>query len=415
MSYPDVLRRGEDFLSDYPRTLWWWNYASHATCFGMIMGSKFLLNVLYKPEVHHVDKLDAALARARAENRALLTVMNHMLVVDDPCFYAALPLRFHTDIDTIRWGFGAHNICFSNAALSWFFNLGRILGTKRFGEGPFQGSIDAAIRILSPDDTLDLEFSPGVKAEQPTLIQEVNGLKAPQPARGLFSSLFPQPDVHQLVKKVAPSAEAQNVLMRPLPFIRTKTSWFHVFPEGFVLQLEEPYNNSMRYFKWGVARLVLEATRAPIVMPIFAYGFEKIAPENAASEGIKRWLPSNLGAEVHITFGDPIDDEKIEGYRAKWRKLVKRFADPKNPNDMPERLRSGKEAQALRSDIAADLRDAVLAIRETTGHFRPEDPRFRSPAYWKEYTNLEGMSDPAVKFIGQNWAIKRLQKHLHKE
>lgn len=400
MSYPDVLKRGEDFLSDYPRDAPWWNFASHATCLGMILSSKLLLNILYKPEIHNIEKLDAALARARSENRSLLTVMNHMSVVDDPTFYAMLPWRYHRDVDTIRWGFGAHNICFSTPTLSAFFNLGKILGTKRFGEGPFQGSLDAAIRILSPDGTLDLEFAPWVSpSDKPTLIQEINNTVVPE-------------KVSDVAKLVKPSAESTNVLMSKSPFIRSKTSWFHVFPEGFVLQLKEPDNNSMRYFKWGVSRLILESTKAPVVVPIFAYGFEKIAPEDAADEGLKRWLPQNVGAEIHVHIGDAVSDEKIEMYRAEWRNLCKKYSDKDKPNDLSQELKEGKKAQYLRSELAAYLRGQVLGIRERLGMFNPESLKFRDPKFWKEYTRTEGLSDPEVNFIGKNWAIKRLQKHL---
>ncbi|KAK6197506.1 uncharacterized protein RJT21DRAFT_123324 [Scheffersomyces amazonensis] len=401
MSFQDVLKRGDDFLSEYPRRSAFWNYASHATCLAMILQSKLLLNVLYKPRLHNIEKLDVALTKAREEKRSLLTVMNHMSVVDDPTFFAALPMRFHLHVDDIRWGFGAHNVCFSNLAQSWFFNLGKILGTKRFGEGPFQGSLDAAIRILSPDDTLDLEFTPGVKdIEKPNLLQEINNL-GPKPKNS-----------QELVKFIKPSPESTNVLMSKSPFIRSKTSWFHIFPEGFVLQLEEPHHNSMRYFKWGVSRLILESTRAPVVVPVFAFGFEKIAPETTEDRGFRRWLPDNLGAEVHISIGEQFPDFKIEEYREKWRKLVKKYIDPKNPTDLTEELKTGKKAQKIRSDLAAELREAVLSIRESLGVFKPEDPRFKDPKFWKIFTSTEGMSDPDVKFSGLNWAIRRLQSHL---
>ncbi|CCG26014.1 Taz1 protein [Candida orthopsilosis Co 90-125] len=399
MSFQDVLKRGDEFLEEYPRTNPLWNYASHATCLFMITGSKIILNTLYKPFVHNIEKLDNALAKARLENRGLLTVMNHMSVVDDPAFYAALPWRYHLDIDTIRWGFGAHNICFSNVFQSWFFNLGKILGTKRFGEGPFQGSLDAAIRILSPDDTLDLEYAPGIKEEsKPIVLQTVN-------------NVYDKSNT-DLVKFIKPTPDSTNVLMSKSPFIRTKTSWFHVFPEGFVLQLQEPHNNSMRYFKWGVSRLILESTRAPVVVPIFTYGFEKVAPEDTAEEGIKRWLPANVGAEIHLTIGDAISDQKIEQYRQEWRKLVAKYIDKSNPTDLSEELKNGDKAQDLRSSLAAYLRDNVLQIRDTIPLLKPEDPRFKDPKFWKIYTNTEGMSNEDVKFVGKNWAIRRFQSHL---
>lgn len=132
----------------------------------------------------------------------------------------------------------AHNICFSNKALSWFFNLGKILGTKRFGEGPFQGSLDAAIRILSPDDTLDLEYMPGVKdIAKPTLLQEVNNLKLEKS--------------HNLVKFIKPTPESTNVIMSKSPFIRNKTSWFHVFPEGFCIAVARTASKLDALFQMG--------------------------------------------------------------------------------------------------------------------------------------------------------------------
>ena len=80
------FEKGDEFLNDYPRTNPFWNLASHATCLFMITGSKIILNTFYKPVLHNIERLDNALQRARDENRGLLTVMNHMSVVDDPHF-----------------------------------------------------------------------------------------------------------------------------------------------------------------------------------------------------------------------------------------------------------------------------------------------------------------------------------------
>lgn len=56
----------------------------------------------------------------------------------------------------------------------------------------------------------------------------------------------------------------------------------------------------------GVSRLILESTRTPIVVPLFSFGFEKVAPEDKSDVGFKRWLPSNFGAEIHICVGDQL-------------------------------------------------------------------------------------------------------------
>ena len=388
MSFQEVLQRGDEFLKEFPRQSLWWNIASHATCLSVLLPTKLVLNVLYRPYVHNIDKLDYALDKARRENRSLLTVMNHMSIVDDPTFYAALPMRFLSDLDTMRWGFGAENICFANSFTAWFFSLGKVLSAKRFGAGPFQTSLDAAIRVLSPDDTLSSDYFFGRDRDD-----EIRGTKKSQ-------------DKNEKGQK---TKDVSTTIGEP-PIRRSKTSWFHVFPEGYVLQLHAPHNNSMRYFKWGVSRLILESTRAPVVVPIYAYGFEKLAPENRVDDGFFSWFPSNIGSEVHINIGDPFPDEKVYQYREQWMKLCEAKKDPNNHSDLSNELKYGPEVKLLRSNLAAELRSSVLAIKDSLHIFYREDARFQYPEFWKAYTVTEGKNASDVKFVGRNWADKRLQK-----
>lgn len=168
----------------------------------------------------------------------------------------------------------------------------------------------------------------------------------------------------------------------------------------------------MRYFKWGVARMIMESTRAPIVVPIFSTGFEKIAPESAAETILERYLPQNFSAEVNITIGPPIDDALLQDYRDKWVKLCDKYHDPYNPTDLTHELKYGKEVKLLRSELAAKIREHVQSLRDNVRQFPPEDPRLKTPEFWKQYTATEGASAPEVKFIGKNWAIRRLQTGL---
>lgn len=377
MSLPDVLSRGDDFLAQYPRQSTFWQYASHGVCLLTVGVSKLVLSTCYNTKLNNFHRLEDAIDRSVKENRGLMTVMNHMSVVDDPFIWGVFPWRIYRDLDQIRWCLGAHNVCFQNKVFSTFFSLGKVLSTERFGGGPFQGSIDASIRLLSPDDTLDLEWTPHC----------IEPLKTPD-----------------LVKKI------KNDYIPPVA--RSKPSWVHVYPEGFVLQLLPPHSNSMRYFKWGITRMILESTKAPIVVPIFSTGFEKIAPESAAGTLIERYLPRNFGAEINVTVGNPIDDNILESYRKEWRLLVEKYHDPKHSTDLTEELKTGQEAQDLRSRLAEELRAHVSKIRHEERSFPEEDPRFKSPLWWKRYTETEGASDPEVKFIGKNWAIRRLQKFL---
>lgn len=389
MSFPAVLERGDAFLGEYPRDARWWGPVSHLTCCAAVAFSKTVLTAFYTPKVIGLDKLEAALERSKRENRGLVTMMNHMSVVDDPFMWGMMPWRMFLDVDTIRWGLAAHNICFSLTAALWFFSLGKILPTVRFGRGPFQGSIDAAVRLLSPDDTLALQYVPPERAWWERAVRWANPWRS--------SDAPPEPYVPVRT-----------------PVVRLSPSWVHIFPEAFVAQIQEPFANLMRYFHWGVARLVLEPTVAPIVVPIFAHGFEKIAPELAAEDIIERYLPANMGAEVVLKIGDPIPDEEIEQMRAQWRQECNRGVDRAAPNDLSARLREGGGVQTLRSGVMARLRESVAGVRESLG-FSPEDPRFALPTFWKRYTESEGALDPDIQFVGKNWAIRRLQRYLDEE
>ncbi|CAI4036994.1 hypothetical protein SMKI_16G2920 [Saccharomyces mikatae IFO 1815] len=376
MSFRDVLERGDEFLESYPRRNPIWRLLSYSTSLLTFGVSKLLLFTCYNVKVNNFEKLETALERSKSENRGLMTAMNHMSMVDDPLVWATLPYKLFTSLDNIRWSLGAHNICFQNRFLSNFFSLGQVLSTERFGIGPFQGSIDASIRLLSPDDTLDLEWTP--HSEGSCLLKNTKENYAP-------------------------------------PIIRSKPSWVHVYPEGFVLQLYPPFENSMRYFKWGITRMILEATKPPIIVPIFATGFEKIASEAATDSMFKQILPRNLGSEVNVTIGDPLDDDLIDRYRKEWQHLVKKYYDPKNPNDLSDELKYGEEAQNLRSRLAAELRSHVAEIRNEVRKLPREDPRFKSPSWWRQFNTTEGKSDPDVKVIGENWAIRRMQRFLTPE
>ncbi|GMG10374.1 unnamed protein product [[Candida] boidinii] len=65
----------------------------------------------------------------------------------------------------------------------------------------------------------------------------------------------------------------------------------------------------------------------------------------------------------------------------------------------------------LRSKVAAYLREKVAELRLENG-LPEEDSRFKEVTFWKKYTASEGKSDPDIKFIGQNWAIKDLQTNI---
>ncbi|ODQ63213.1 hypothetical protein NADFUDRAFT_4515, partial [Nadsonia fulvescens var. elongata DSM 6958] len=354
MSFKKVSERARVFLQENThRESWIWRQKSRALVFAAGVVGKIYLNVLYRKQVHGQDNLIDAIDQAKREKRGLITVMNHMSVVDDPMTWGILPLRHLKNPSTVRWGLAARDVCFSTEKSASFFSMGQVLPIDRFGAGPFQGAMDAAVHMLSPAvpyETMD------VSGQNETIIpalDKCDGVADPQ--------------------------------------------WIHVFPEGYVNQMLPPHENSMRYFHWGVGRLIAEPSRPPIVVPMFAHGYEKAMSE--LRSGTSKYLPQNLGSKIEISIGKPICQDKINSYRQEWVKLVHNDPneDTKTFDEISERLRSGSEACQLRARIAAELREALAELRTNLG-FRPEDPRLKDPVFWHE-----AKPDCGIGLIGKKW------------
>lgn len=77
--------------------------------------------------------------------------------------------------------------------------------------------------------------------------------------------------------------------------------WVHLFPEGYV---NVSTSTRLRRFKWGISRMLLEAEKMPVVVPIWITGFDKMMPEPREKP---KWLP-RFGNDVTINFGEPISE-----------------------------------------------------------------------------------------------------------
>ncbi|RXG45337.1 hypothetical protein VDGE_30089 [Verticillium dahliae] len=89
--------------------------------------------------------------------QGLITVSNHISVLDDPVTWGVLPLKYAFKPRNLRWGLGAHDICFKNKFMSTFFSLGQVLPTHRLLHSPhgglFQPTMNEAVRVLSGEAT----------------------------------------------------------------------------------------------------------------------------------------------------------------------------------------------------------------------------------------------------------------------
>ncbi|TLD14317.1 uncharacterized protein PgNI_04762 [Pyricularia grisea] len=264
-------------------------------------------------------------------------------------------------------------IAVGQSVLTTFFNLGKTLPTYRFRHSPygglFQPTMSDAIRLLS---------------------SEQHGLKylIPPPPPPSPSGDHPTTSGIPLQYPPAPSDPGS-----PTPSYRPwdRHGWVHIFPEACVHQHPE---RALRYFKWGVARLVLESgPEPPDVVPMFIDGTDRVMHED---RGFPRFLP-RIGRRVRVVFGEPLDFDLAFGdLKRKWDALVAEAAAaaasraaaadssrrwivpfPAEPVD----LEHGDEARAIRVEVAKRIRDEVLKLRRGLG-YPDQDPKMGLAETW---------------------------------
>ena len=172
-----------------------------------------------------------------------------------------------------------------------------------------------------------------------------------------------------------PAAFSTNNVDRwpsPSSFDDNRHAWVHVFPEGMVHQNND---RKLRYFKWGVARLILESEPAPDIVPMFIDGPDRIMHEERK---FPRFIP-RIGKKVRIVFGNTVAPEKIADLRQRWRRLVAEAKASKTASKASQDkgaaidLKYGPEAQKIRSETALLMRQEILQLRRESG-FADEDP-----------------------------------------
>ncbi|OTA60293.1 acyltransferase [Hypoxylon sp. EC38] len=286
--------------------------------------------------------------------RGLITVSNHISVMDDPIMWGVLPLRYGFNPSNHRWGLGAHDICFKNKLLGSFFYSGQVLPTHRFQHSPhgglFQATIPEAIRLLSSQP-----FATPI----PAVSEESHDVLDPFTSGELaFTTTGTD-------RYVAPSIYSQN-----------RYSWVHIFPEACVHQHPKMF---LRYFKWGVSRLILESEPMPDVLPMFIDGTQHIMPED------RRWprfIP-RFPAKFRVAFGELVDTEKVFGdLRARWQELVRKEKKMLAMGELTDELKYGKEAVDLRIEVARRVRDEVMKVRKSLGYPDEEEPGFELAETW---------------------------------
>ena len=245
-------------------------------------------------------------------------------------------------------------------AQSYFFSLGQVLPThrnaySRFG-GLFQPTIREAVRLLS---------GPNFSAPKPISNRSANIYEHSQELADPFSS-----PTHAYTY----TTNGIDCFPAPSAYKSRQYSWVHVFPEG---RIHQHAQKTMRYFKWGVARLILEPDVCPDIVPVWIEGNDHIMHE---SRGFPKFLP-RINKKCGVWFGQNVggDTESIfHELRRKWRNLVEEnLRNGKEPLELGilnEELQFGKEAVRLREECARQVRKAVLKVRHARG-LPDEDPK----------------------------------------
>lgn len=147
---------------------------------------------------------------------------------------------------------------------------------------------------------------------------------------------------------------------------------------------------TMRYFKWGVSRLILEPDVCPDIVPIWIEGNDQIMHESRnwprfvprMNKRCGVWFGGNVGGDAHTVFHE---------LRKKWRRLVnKNGAGNLGVGILNDELRYGKEAVELREECARQIRGEVLKVRRQRG-LPDEDPKEGLVETWRvEGSKREG-------------------------
>jgi len=300
--------------------------------------------------------------------------------------WGALPYSYHWSTDNLRWSLASHDLAFQNRCVhpfpqplaslpllttglirftTFFFNIGNTLPCHRLAHSPygglFQPTMTQAIRLLS------------------------NG-PFPVPRSVPTQTSVQNPDIPDPFSdsQLTYSTNGHDRIPAPSAYANRRFAWVHIFPEGKVHQKQD---KTMRYFKWGVSRLILEAEPAPDLVPMFIEGFDQVMHE---SRTFPRFIPRGNN-DVSVTFGDKVDtEERFGDLRLKWRQLKEKVSAKGGSTSAKElgvvrdeELMTGPEAVKLREECTMRVREEVLKVRRSRG-LPDEDPKCGLVDTWRE-------------------------------
>lgn len=183
------------------------------------------------------------------------------------------------------------------------------------------------------------------------------------------------------------STNGQDSILAPSAYSVNRHAWVHVFPEACCHQNTA---GTLRYFKWGIARLILESDPAPDFIPMFVHGTQLIMPED---RGWPRWAP-RVGNRIRVNIGERTNVDQLFGHqRAEWKRLREKHGEAA---DVPE-------MRQLRIAVAKTVRDEVTKLREEMGLPPDEDESAALAETWSKEPNKRRFKSPVDgSFVNQH-------------
>lgn len=136
--------------------------------------SKAFVKLACSTEVVGSEHLINAWKEENRVRRGILTVSNHISVLDDPLMWGVLPMSSFFNSRQSRWTLGARDIMFTRPSHATFFRNGKVIDTIR-GVGVYQEALDVAIERLNAGEWVHI-FPQGF-VRQETLGPPVGRLK----------------------------------------------------------------------------------------------------------------------------------------------------------------------------------------------------------------------------------------------
>ncbi|XP_062113683.1 N-acylphosphatidylethanolamine synthase-like [Humulus lupulus] len=163
--------------------------------------AKLLASSLNSTSVHNPETL-LRLVRSRPPGVPLITISNHVSVLDDPLLWG---FRGFPSMDSKlgRWVLAAKDICFTNNLSSYFFRIGKCIPITR-GGGIYQEHMNEALEKLRTGAWLHI-FPEGIVSPEDAPIRRLKWGTASLIARATITPIV-LPIVHRGFEQVMPQS-----------------------------------------------------------------------------------------------------------------------------------------------------------------------------------------------------------------